>query len=532
MIGDFARGQESKISRLGPARYAEDVALRAGIGCIIVGALMWVAGGVLGKAAANADQDAGAALASVSASFGNVGAAEAGASATASAILDQLVGVANTRIQTASVAPNFEVQLWDYLSGKAPGEVSVTIGITDSAGNAITDALGLKWSGLTFTGSESDPIPSSYDGTSGLLVIPGVTPRLSSGATYIVTVSATGRLGGKEPVQLATLGPGVFQSSILTSQGAFLGAFWGSSPSSYGSVTNAIGLATNGGWATLSPQPSTQGDGSTNTTQTPGWIGAIAAVVGATTGAWTALSDLPAAIYTTATVLPRLAVDALSWGIGSLGGYVGATFGPWVLGIGAVLLGASITIRFARVHLYPPVADGVSGWVHRKVDEPLRERVNAFFGAPAAGNGPQGSPVPPSGASGSAPDTSGEAKAPDPAPTPPPSSPGESSVGPATGPGGQPPAVPTGGPGALSTNDVQPPSDRPLPLGTPTSEVEEALAPTAIEPTAEELREMERQRLASMPEPEEPEPEPEEEWGGQDEAAAADKAFAALEQSA
>ena len=233
-------------------------------------------------------------------------------------------------------------------------------------------------------------------------------------------------------------------------------------------------------------------------------------------------------------------------------GWLGTNLGPYLFGAGAFLLAVGIVVRFGAERLFPRIELAANArtaelwnrfdrgfgpgrrfnrlWTEKSTEgmidsanaaprhewrqdqeenEPSKTDL-ARIPAPRRnlrGNLHRKAPSRPPGNLPSPPARSGPDSLTG-GPAPPDSdAPGDIAVGSATGEAPQGPPVPPEGPGAVPT-DLPPPEDRPSPGPTPTADIEAELGGhQAIEPSAEELREMERNRRASHPDPGVLEPE-------------------------
>jgi len=248
-------------------------------------------------------------------------------------------------------------------------------------------------------------------------------------------------------------------------------------------------------------------------------IGTVSGIIGGVTAAATDITEIPQAIWAAAQVVPYLLWDGFAWAFGSGFGWIGTHVGPWLFGFGLLMIALGVGIRVTSERLFPRIelafnARTAGFW--NQFDERFHTRAHISevksekatqIAVEKAVEKPEvvpsviasEAPEPETPKSGSTGGSQSPPKAPE-GPTPPPPASEQPPLSPEPP---QPfPATPA------ETDEMGGTEEKPLPMGTPTSEIEAGLGGHhATEPTAEELHEQERNRRESHPEPEKLSPE-------------------------
>lgn len=446
-IGDPLRRGLDQLGELGddPLGTLTKDFSRWGIVLLLGGVASYVVGYQFRRWGAKADADMSAIIGGIGATFAN---AEA-ASRSVAGLVNALAMVASESYHYAPLDGAVTVSVLASSpdgAGQAPSLSghTVTVSITDGSGNVVTGPHGTRWSNVPLT-YQSAPPPF------GVPMYSGPTTGLADGTTYIVTVTIDGVSYAYTNAYMHSRG--VFIVGTVSPAGGWLPDYADPSrPMTYTEITGSSSQAS-GNQSVALPPPST----------------ALGTLAGDIAGAAVGASDLPHAILMVGTSLPRLTVDAAGSLVGDAGTVMeegGILFGV----IGGILLVSSYVLR----RYGPGVEVRLEAAISRitgPVESPEIRRDAAIVVASNSGSeelreiasGSTTSPQPPI--------------PPEPLTTPP------------------EPAVATPPEEPIST------PDRPLPMGTPTSEIEDHLGSRAIEPSGEELRRMEEARLASMPGP-------------------------------
>ena len=466
--------------------------MESGIVMMVAGGLGWLTGSYLTQAAAQADADAGRRLAFVGATFQN--AAQVGG-AVGGAIANLFTGVVTQKV---SITYPDSIEILTATPGKTlTSALTADLTILDSTGKAVFQQTGIAFTENNNLWSGPATLYSLADGPSYVIQL-----TIHQDGAALLAEWQTAFLGSNGIYAVAnfsgTPAAGIPAGAVFVGgQDATVTAFPGA----------ATGTPTQGAPSSSGPQYST--------------FGVLAGdLVGGIVGAAVGITEIPQAIWAFGQVFPYLLWDGLVTVLAGGLGWLGTNLGPYLFGAGAFLLAVGIVVRFGAERLFPRIelaAEAKLGGLTARLDtwlgtDKALPKVSASNEKQArieevASGGSQEGPVPPSGKS---PQPSGPS-GPDSltgGPAPPDSdAPGDIAVGSATGEASQGPPVPPEGPGAVPT-DLPPPEDRPSPGPTPTADIEAELGGhQAIEPSAEELREMERNRRASHPDPGVLEPE-------------------------
>jgi hypothetical protein len=287
-------------------------------------------------------------------------------------------------------------------------------------------------------------------------------------------------------------------------------------------------------------------------------VGDIQTALGDIGSAVTAITDIPHAIWAAVQAFPYLLWDSFAYSFGMGLGWIGVNLGPYLFGFGILMIAVGVMLRVADERLFPRIelafnartaefwnafdrrfktrrhvqqvwtqksTEGLIDsantnpryeWKPKEIEPPTKKELDKIGkDAPVAppvetdeqrhqrehpDEGALGPPEPVSTPGESIRGPYSPPAAPEGVGTPPPSpEPAE--------PEPEPPEPFPAAPG--DTDETGGTEEKPLPLGTPTSEVEEGLGGhRAIEPDGDELRAMEEARRETHPEPETLEPLP------------------------